>query len=183
MNTLKPKDREIYDFIQKAISEQGYCPSVRDILTALGIKSTSTVHASLCRLESADLIVRGDGKSRAIRLKNDSARYNQCRIPVLSKLKSAVAFDSEHNFSGYINFALPKETDPRDVFAYKISGNGVERLGILDGDYVIVKRCDEANSGDIIAYASNGDLFIKPYSSIKCDTSLLGKVIASIKFF
>ena len=94
-----------------------------------------------------------------------------------------MAFDSEHNFSGYINFALPKETDPRDVFAYKISGNGVERLGILDGDYVIVKRCDEANSGDIIAYASNGDLFIKPYSSIKCDTSLLGKVIASIKFF
>ena len=183
MTSLKAKDKDIYEFIKRSISETGYCPSVRDILTALNIKSTSSVHSALCRLESEGLIVRGDGKSRAIRLTDESVRAERCRIPVLSKLKSAVAFDSEHNFSGYIDFALPSRTDPRDVFAYKISGNGVERLGILDGDYVIVQKTDNVGEGDIVAFASNGDLFIKPYSSIARDTALLGKVIASVKYF
>lgn len=181
--SLKSKDKEIYEFIKKSISEQGYCPSVRDILASLNIKSTSTVHAALCRLEDEGLIVREDGKSRAIRITDDSARAELCRIPVLSKLKSAVAFDSEHNFSGHIDFALPEGIDVKDVFAYKISGNGVERLGILDGDYVIVQKSNNVGEGNIVAFATNGDLFIKPYSSNTRDAAILGRVIASVKYF
>jgi len=181
MGALEAKDKKIYDFIRKSIAETGYSPSIRDIQLSLGIKSTSTVHSSLCRLESDGLIVRDGGKSRAIRLVTNES--SACRIPVLSRLKSAVSFGHEHNFSGYIDFALPDGMQQGDVFAYKISGDGVERLGIFDGDYIIIYRTDEVTLGDIVAVASNGDLSIMPFSRIGQSTTLIGKVIASIKYF
>ena len=82
MRKLKPQEQRVFDYVVGSINTNGYAPSVRDIKTALGFKSTSTVHMYLARLEEYGLIRKEDGKSRAITLSADFSPAPD-RVPVL----------------------------------------------------------------------------------------------------
>ena len=150
MRKLKPREQSVYDYISSAISENGYAPSVRDIEHALGFKSTSTVHMYINRLEEFGLIKKIDGKSRAITL-TGSAPIGANKVPVLGKVTAGSPILAAQNFDGYIDFVTEtKKYDSKNLFALKVSGVSMIEAGIMDGDYVIVNRCDYAENGDII---------------------------------
>lgn len=200
MRKLKPREQSVYDYIAAAIIENGYAPSVRDIESALGFKSTSTVHMYINRLEEFGLIKKNDGKSRAITLCNTAA-MSRNKIPVLGRVTAGAPVLAEQNFDGYIDFAIEgKKYDPQNLFALKVSGVSMIEAGILDGDYVIVNRCDYAENGDIVValiedeatvktfYKEKGHIRLQPENSalepiIVKEMSVLGRVISSIRFY
>ena len=87
MHTLSKKEKEVYDYICATIEENGYSPSVRDIRDNLGIKSTSTVHSYLGKLEEKGYIRKEDGKSRTLTLEGGvKSPKNKNRIPILAHI-------------------------------------------------------------------------------------------------
>ncbi len=200
MRKLKPREQSVYDYIATAITENGYAPSVRDIENALGFKSTSTVHMYINRLEEFGLIRKNDGKSRAITLTGVSPTGKN-KVPILGKVTAGAPILASQNFEGYVDFVTEsKKYDSKNLFALKVSGVSMIEAGILDGDYVIVDRCDYAENGDIIValiedeatvktfYKENGHFRLQPENStlepiIVKEMSVLGRVIASIRFY
>lgn len=200
MRKLKPREQSVYDYITSSIIENGYAPSVRDIESALGFKSTSTVHMYISRLEEFGLIKKSDGKSRAITLCGFAA-VEKNKIPVLGKVTAGTPILAEQNFNGYVDFAIEgKKYDQGNLFALKVSGVSMIEAGIMDGDYVIVNRCDYASNGDIVValiedeatvktfYKEKGHVRLQPENSalepiIVKEMSILGRVIASVRFY
>ena len=90
-NTLTERESEIYEYIVNAIRNEGYSPSVRDICNALGMKSTSTVHTYLERLERKGVIQKESGKSRTLRVENETVRGAQTvRVPIVGKVAAGM---------------------------------------------------------------------------------------------
>ena len=200
MRRLKPREQSVYDYISESITENGYAPSVRDIEEALGFRSTSTVHMYINRLEEFGLIRKTDGKSRSITL-TDAMLGGANKIPILGKVTAGAPILAEQNFDGYIDFFVEtKKYDKKNLFALKVSGVSMIEAGIMDGDYVIVDRCDYAENGDIIValvedeatvktfYKENGHFRLQPENSslkpiLVKEMSVLGKVVASVRFY
>jgi len=200
MRKLKPREQSVYDYICEAISKNGYAPSVRDIENALGFKSTSTVHMYINRLEEFGLITKIDGKSRAISL-TKKMPTGMNKVPVLGKVTAGMPILASQNFDGYIDFSMEnKKYDRNNLFALKVSGVSMIEAGIMDGDYVVVNRCDYAENGDIVValiedeatvktfYKENGHFRLQPENSelepiIIKEMTVLGRVIASIRFY
>ena len=115
MSELKPKEQAILNFIRESIDRNGYAPAVRDICAALHIKSTSTVHMYMQRLEQKGLIDRTDGKSRAIRMRgaaNGQSDENRYHVPLLGQVAAGVPILTIENFDGYLDTPPPKSTTP-----------------------------------------------------------------------
>ena len=200
MRNLKPREQSVYDYISETIAENGYAPSVRDIEEALGFRSTSTVHMYINRLEEFGLIKKMDGKSRAITLTGTSP-IGTNKVPILGKVTAGSPILATQNFDGYIDFAVEdKKYDPKNLFALKVSGVSMIEAGIMDGDYVIVDRCDYAENGDIVValiedeatvktfYKENGHFRLQPENSslepiIVKNMAILGRVVASVRFY
>lgn len=200
MRKLKPREQSVYDYISESIIENGYAPSVRDIEEALGFRSTSTVHMYINRLEEFGLIRKTDGKSRSITLTGVSP-VGANKVPVLGKVTAGAPILAAQNFDGYVDFVVEaKKYDPKNLFALKVSGVSMIEAGIMDGDYVIVNRCDYAENGDIVValiedeatvktfYKENGHFRLQPENStlepiIVKEMSVLGRVVASVRFY
>ena len=200
MRKLKPREQSVFDYISESILENGYAPSVRDIEEALGFRSTSTVHMYINRLEEFGLIKKTDGKSRSITL-TGAAQKGKNKVPVLGKVTAGAPILAEQNFDGYVDFVVEsRKYDPKNLFALKVSGVSMIEAGIMDGDYVIVNRCDYAENGDIVValiedeatvktfYKENGHFRLQPENSslepiIVKEMSVLGRVVASIRFY
>ncbi len=198
MEVLSPLEKKIYDYICRELSEKGYSPSVRDIKNALDIKSTSTVHVYLKRLDEAGYISKEGGKSRTLRV--DSVKPRQNQIPILGCVRAGSPIIAEQNFDGYVDFAVPKGYDRESLFALRVEGDSMISAGILDGDTVIVTRCDSAENRDIVValledsatvktfYRENGHFRLQPENPtmkpiILDDVTLLGKVIACLRMY
>ncbi len=200
MRKLKPQEQRVLDHIARSIRENGYAPSVRDIKDALGFKSTSTVHMYLNRLEEFGLIRKEDGKSRAITLGEEAMPVSD-RVPILGKVTAGLPILAEENFDGYVSFSMEgRRYAGGELFALRVSGTSMIGAGILDGDYVIVNRTDYAENGDVVValmedsatvktfYRENGHFRLQPENDefqpiITESLSILGKVIASIRFY
>lgn len=202
MSELKPKEKRVLDFIRTSISANGFAPSVRDICAALDIKSTSTVHLYLRRLEEKGFIDRCDGKSRAIRLDYapDSRGENSYKVPILGQVAAGVPILTVENFDGYLDYTTFKKYDRDSLFALKITGTSMIEAGILDGDYVVVEQRPYADNGDIVVamiddsatvkrfFKEKGRYRLQPENSemepiIVDEVSILGKVVASIRYY
>lgn len=202
MSELKAKELAILDYIKEAISSEGYAPSVRDICSALNIKSTSTVHMYLRRLEEKGYIDRSDGKSRAIRVErhSDGRTENTYAVPILGQVAAGVPILTIENFDGYLDYTTMKKYDTDTLFALKITGSSMIEAGILDGDFVVVEQRTYADNGDIVVamiddsatvkrfYKEKGRYRLQPENSemepiIADEVSILGKVVASIRYY
>lgn len=155
----------ILEYIKKQVAEKGYPPSVREIGEAVGLKSTSTVHGHLKRLESKGLIKRDAMKPRAMELliDNDASTNHMVQmVPLLGPVAAGQPILAEES----IRETLPIPSallGNGTYFALAIRGDSMIQAGILNGDYVIVRQQTDANNGDIVVAMVGGDATVKRY--------------------
>ncbi len=203
MEKLTPKEQEIYDFICQNIRRAGYSPSVRDVQNALGIKSTSTVHAYLDRLEAKGYISKTAGKSRTIRTSEVDTHTSSesVRIPLVGQVAAGTPILATENIERQIDFPLGSIAySAKDLYALRVKGQSMIEVGISSGDIIIVKKQSYAENGEIVVallddeatvktfYRENGKIRLQPENAtmqpIITDSALiLGKVIACVKYF
>lgn len=165
---LTNKQAMIFEFIKEQQLAKGYPPSVREICSAVGLKSTSTVHSHLNKLEKLGYIRRDPTKPRAIEILNtnstdDVTGMNQeiIHIPVVGQITAGEPILAEQNIEEYI--PLPSIlVQGRDNFILKVKGESMIGAGILDKDYVIVDKNNHASNSQIVVALINGE-----YATVK----------------
>lgn len=165
---LTNKQAMIFEFIKDQQLSKGYPPSVREICSAVGLKSTSTVHSHLNKLEKLGYIRRDPTKPRAIEILNgnslgDVTGMNQeiIPIPVVGQITAGEPILAEQNIEEYI--PLPSNLiQGKDNFILKVKGESMIGAGILDKDYVIVDRNNHASNSQIVVALINGE-----YATVK----------------
>lgn len=160
MEKLKAKEQKVYDYIVKSVKENGFAPSVRDIMRDLGYKSTSTVHMYLNRLDMLGYIRKEDGKSRAISLAADDAPA-VIAVPVLGTVTAGQPILAEENFEGYIGYLGRTSSD--EMFALKVKGESMIEVGILDGDMIIAEKTCYAENGEIVVALIDNEATVKRF--------------------
>ena len=189
----------IYETIVRMIQEQGYAPSVREIGEAVGLKSPSTVHFHLKKLEEAGLIEKGACKGRAITVHAQSAQSPQpeeMQIPVLGNVAAGAPILAQECVEDYVTFDTKGRAG--EHFALRVRGMSMVGAGILPGDLVIVHQQPVANNGEIVVALigeeatvkrlrrQNGEIWLLPenedYEPIDgSEAQVLGRVTAVIR--
>ena len=166
MGNLTVKQQRIYDFIQDFTARHGYPPSVREIGAAVGLKSPSTVHFHLKGLEEAGMIIKAEGKTRAITLAGTPGRTvgeekepQENQIPVVGNVAAGSPILAEECIEDYLTFDTQGKAG--EFFALKVRGESMLNAGILPGDLVVVHRQPEANSGEIVVALFEDEATVK----------------------
>jgi len=152
------KQQEILSVIQASIKRRGYPPSVREIGELVGLKSPSTVHSHLNKLEELGFIRRESDKNRAIDVVGESDLRNipMISVPLVGRVTAGQPVLAVENIEE--TYPLPAALVGHDnVFMLKVDGESMVQAGILDGDYVIVRDQDSAHNGDIIVALLDGE--------------------------
>ena len=166
MGNLTVKQQRIYDFIQDFTARHGYPPSVREIGAAVGLKSPSTVHFHLKGLDEAGMIIKAEGKTRAITLAGAPGRTvgeekepQENQIPVVGNVAAGSPILAEECIEDYLTFDTQGKAG--EFFALKVRGESMLNAGILPGDLVVVHRQPEANSGEIVVALFEDEATVK----------------------
>ena len=160
MPELSKMQQRIYAYLVDCIEKQGYPPSVREIGEAVGLKSPSTVHFHLKRLEEAGIIEKGAGKGRAITLRESPRREDQ--VPVVGNVAAGSPILAEECIEDYLTFDTGGRTG--EYFALRVRGESMISAGILPGDLVVVHQGPAANHGDIVVAMIDGEATVKRLS-------------------
>ncbi len=188
--------QRILDFIKSEIQSKGYPPSVREIANAVGLKSTSTVHGHLQRLEKRGLLHRDAMKPRAMEVMGDPnfVRNNSTAVPVVGRVTAGLPILAEENLDEYVS--IPEVMlGEGEHFILLVRGDSMIEAGILDGDYIVVRKTSDANNGEIVVdmiddsatvkryYKENGRFRLQPENSSMSpiyadEVPILGKVVS-----
>jgi len=162
LKKVSKRQEDILAFIKEEVRTKGYPPSVREIGEAVGLASSSTVHGHLARLESKGLIRRDPTKPRAIEIldmEEDVPVPTQhvVNVPLIGKVTAGLPITAIENVEEY--FPLPDSygTSEDQLFMLEVMGESMIEAGILDGDYVIVKKTSTANNGEIVVAMTEED--------------------------
>ena len=153
---LTSRQRQIWDFLVEYVDRHGYPPTVREIGTAVGLASPSTVHAHLANLERAGLLRRDPTKPLALELigRERSAGSRPTPethlLPVVGQIAAGEPLLAEQSIEGYLGVPEPLARGGEE-FILRVRGESMIDAGILDGDYVVVRRQPDARNGDIVA--------------------------------
>lgn len=199
MKPLTSGQQKVYDYILEC-SENGRIPSVRELCTATGFKSTSTVAYHLKALEERGLIEREEGLNRCIRIKNEQPA---AKVPLLGRVTAGQPILAVQDIETYI--PVPKDVSKgRELFALRVVGESMINAGIYDGDIIIINRTPTAENGDIVVamvedevsgegsatvkrfFKEDGHIRLQPendaYEPIIVESAvLLGKVVTLIR--
>ncbi len=195
MKPLTKSQQKIYDYIKNSLNESRI-PSVREICSATGLKSTSTVHLHLKTLEERGLIERDHGMNRCIRL---AGAEKTASIPIMGRVTAGMPILAVEDVEGYVAVSENVRRG-RELFALRVVGESMINAGILDGDTVIVHRTPSAENGEIVValvgeeatvkrfYKENGHFRLQPENDnfepiIVDEVVLLGKVVALFRSF
>ena len=156
---LTKRQQEILRVVQDHVARHGYPPTVREIGDAVGLTSSSTVHAHLQALEARGALKRDPTKPRAIDLRErQAARSNGDGVrmlPLVGTIAAGSPILAEQNVEE--EMAVPGIlTTSGECFLLKVRGESMNRAGILDGDYVVVRRQQDCTDGDIVAALVDG---------------------------
>ena len=197
---ITKKQTEILEYIKSQILNKGYPPSVRDICTAVNLKSTSSVHAHLETLEKNGYIRRDPTKPRAIEIIDDNfnlTRREVVNVPLIGQVAAGQPLLAVENITSY--FPIPAEFIPKEeVFMLNVKGASMVNAGIYDGDQIIVKQQSTASNGEIVValvddsatvkrfYKENGHIRLQPENDfmepiIVDSCEIIGKVIGLIR--
>ena len=197
---ITKKQTEILEYIKSQLLNKGYPPSVRDICTAVNLKSTSSVHAHLETLEKNGYIRRDPTKPRAIEIIDDNfnlTRREVVNVPLIGQVAAGQPLLAVENITGY--FPIPAEFIPKEeVFMLNVKGESMVNAGIYDGDQIIVKQQSTASNGEIVValvddsatvkrfYKENGHIRLQPENDfmepiIVDSCEIIGKVIGLIR--
>ena len=203
-HSLSEKQRKILEFLKKEIITKGYPPSVREICDAVGLKSTSTVHGYLERLEKKGLIRRDPTKPRAIEILDDTTyvfKKELVNVPIVGRVTAGQPILAVENIED--TFPIPAQylhNKNNDVFMLTVEGESMIEAGIFDGDLVIIEKVSTAQNGDMVValiedeatvktfYKEKDHIRLQPENSnmepiIVHNVTILGKVIGVIRMF
>ena len=148
---LTKRQKEIFDFIGKYAAKYGYPPTVREIGKAVGLHSSSTVHAHLANLEKIGLLRRDPTKPRAIELLVGKAKkaIGQTGLPLVGQVAAGEPILAEENIEEHI--AVPPAIGGESAdYVLRVRGDSMKDAGILDGDFVVVQEAKDAANGEIV---------------------------------
>ena len=159
---LSGKKRQILDFIEECLRDRGYPPSVREIGQAVGLTSSSTVHAHLGSLQQLGYLRRDPTKPRAIEVRYDAAsgaavdKGRVRHVPLVGDVAAGTDVLAQENVEELL--PLPEDfTGTGQVFLLRVRGDSMIEAGILHGDYVVVRQQPEAEKGDIVVAGIPGE--------------------------
>ena len=192
---LTKRQKEIFDFIRRYGSKYGYPPTVREIGKAVGLHSSSTVHAHLANLEKVGLLRRDPTKPRAIELLVDKAKraVRGPGLPLVGDVAAGEPVLAEENIEEYLDIPAMVGGEDGD-YVLRVKGDSMKDDGILAGDYVVVRQAKDARNGEIVValiedeatvkrfYREKDRVRLQPankaYKPIRVrDVSVLGKVV------
>jgi len=163
---LTKRQQEIFDFIKRYSAKYGYPPTVRDIGKAVGLASSSTVHAHLANLEKIGLLRRDPTKPRAIELLDRAAAGVRSLVrpglPLVGQVAAGQPVLAEENIEDYVPTPDLAGGEAGD-YLLRVRGDSMMNVGILDGDLVVVKRQEAADDGDIVVALVGEDATVKRY--------------------
>lgn len=205
MANKKPRgemQERILAYIESVIRTRGYAPSVREIAEAVGLRSTSTVHGHLTRLEKKGLLHRDAMKPRAMGLTSDSPELDEALsdvrcVPVVGRVAAGCPILAEENTEAVL--PLPSElVGDGEHFILRVRGESMINAGILNDDYIVVRKQPEARNGDIVValvddeatvkrfFKENGHFRLQPENDsmepiIVPEVTVLGKVVSLMR--
>ncbi len=161
---LTKRQKEIFDFIRRYASRYGYPPTVREIGKAVGLHSSSTVHAHLANLEKVGLLRRDPTKPRAIELLVDRAKRAMRRpgLPVVGHVAAGEPILAEENIEEYVQLPSAIGGEQGD-YILQVKGDSMRDAGILDGDYVVVSEAADADNGEIVVAMIEDEATVKRF--------------------
>lgn len=195
----------ILAYIESEIKSRGYAPSVREIGEAVGLKSTSTVHGHLTRLEKKGLLHRDAMKPRAMGLSllsSSPSSYDDTdvrQIPVVGRVAAGVPILAEENVEEMLSMPIDVVGEG-ELFALRVRGESMIQAGIMNNDYIVVRKQPDANNGEIVVamiddeatvkrfYRECGHVRLQPENDamlpiIVPSVTILGKVVSLIRKF
>ncbi len=155
---------KILAFIKQEVREKGYPPSVREICEAVSLKSTSTVHGHLQRLEKKGLLHRDEMKPRAIEVLGEEEPETPpvVTVPLLGEVAAGVPIPAEQEYLDML--PLPESfVGSGEHFILNVRGSSMIDIGILDGDMVVVRRQETADNGEIVVAMIDGEATVKRF--------------------
>ena len=193
---LSEKDKLVYEFIKQRIDD-GYAPTVREICSELGFKSTSTAFRCINSLTENGYLEKGSKQNRAIKL---AGRSSSTTVPLIGTVTAGVPITAFEEVTDYISFNSDKRYS-NPLFALKVRGESMINAAILDGDIVIVEQRQTASNGEIVValvdnesatvkrfYKEDGHFRLQPENDtmepiIVDEVSILGKVVGVIRYY
>lgn len=157
------KQEEILEFIKMQLLDKGYPPSVREICSAVGLRSTSTVHGHLERLEKKGYIRRDPTKPRAIEVIELVSRKEMVNIPVVGTVTAGQPILAVENIEDTFSIPINFVKNTSELFMLTISGESMIEAGILDGDKVIIEKTSTAENGEIVVALIDNEATIKRF--------------------
>jgi repressor LexA len=168
---LTKRQQEIFDYIKRYSQEVGYPPTVRDIGKAVGLASSSTVHAHLANLEKLGLLRRDPTKPRALELLDrtvDQVRDNVRQLvsgpglPVVGSVAAGQPILAEENIEEYVQ--VPEQAGGENAeYILRVRGESMKDIGMLEGDFVVVRQQDTAEDGDIVVALVGEEATVKRF--------------------
>ena len=153
------KQTAILEFIRSEIEQKGYPPSVREICCAVGLKSTSSVHAHLTQLEKKGLLRRDPTKPRAMEVLDGQGSRGRS-VPLVGRVTAGLPILATENIEDYL--VLPQSLQGRgDLFALRVQGESMIEAGIEDGDIVVLRRQETAENGEIVVAMIDDEATLK----------------------
>ncbi|MGH2545633.1 MAG: transcriptional repressor LexA [Actinomycetota bacterium] len=151
MDDLTPRQQRIVEFIRRTVQDRGYPPTVREIGEAVGLTSSSSVHAQLANLQRKGLLRKDPAKPRAIEVAGARPRGSAAvTVPVLGRIAAGAPLLAEENVEDHVAIDVGLAGD-EEHFALRVAGESMIDAGILDGDLVVIRRQDVAEDGSIVA--------------------------------
>jgi repressor LexA len=155
---------QIYEFIKSQIREKGYPPSVREICAAVGLKSTSTVHNHLAKLEKRGLIKRDGIKSRTIEIiENSTPKKEMIYIPIIGEIAAGMPILATENVEDFFPVPVDYIKNNKKLFILKVRGESMIDAGIFNGDFSILEQTNSAENGDIVAALIENEATLKRF--------------------
>ena len=164
---LTQRQQEIYEYVTGYVDSHGYPPTVREIGDAVGLASPSTVHAHLANLERAGFLRRDPTKPRALELVGrersqpdvaDVGEAGRVRVlPLVGQIAAGGPLLAEQNVDDHMAVPEPLSTGTGEEFLLRVRGESMIEAGIMDGDYVVVRRQETARNGEIVVALAGND--------------------------
>ena len=162
---ISDKQRAILEYIKQEILDKGYPPAVREICEAVGLKSTSSVHAHLESLEKNGYIRRDPTTPRAIEIIDDNfnlTRRELVNVPIIGQVAAGVPILAVENIENY--FPIPVEMLPNtETFMLNVKGESMVNVGIFDGDKILVQKQSTANNGEMVVALVDDSATVKTF--------------------
>jgi repressor LexA len=156
MDDITARQRRILEFIRRTVADRGYPPTVREIGEAVGLTSSSSVHAQLANLQRLGLIKRDPAKPRAMDARTSGGgRESSVSVPLLGRIAAGAPVLADQDIEEWLALPAGYAAD-QDHFALRVAGDSMIGAGILDGDVVVIRRQEDASDGDIVAALLSG---------------------------